>query len=272
MEQQLRALLYNNLEGRKVAFNPVEPEPFDLVDLTRDVTNSTRIYHLRTECVREALAGAKLIVTDSQALADVVRRALPRTAVIALPFGPMRTTGRPVPSLSPVVGLLNHSGEVEMNNAYSLKLLKSLGRKLLIYGRELPGLEADVIPADQFDLFCERIDILLLPSLPGTLNSPTLPLAVMAAGNAAVLADNAPGYYNLDAATGVQILPHDSDAWRLRLDILESQPVKLRTMQTRNRAFATRLNRESYTRMAMFQAQYVVPPQPPIRGCGCKKG
>src|SRR5512134_2559988 len=89
MESQLRTILYQQLSDRKVAFNPVEPEPFDLVDLTRDITNSTRIYHRRTACVREALEGASLIITDSQALAYAVALALPRAIVTAVPFGPV---------------------------------------------------------------------------------------------------------------------------------------------------------------------------------------
>jgi hypothetical protein len=61
MEAFFRSFLYPQtgphevFGGRKVHANPLEPEPFDLVDLTRDVTNTTRIYHLRTECVRESL-------------------------------------------------------------------------------------------------------------------------------------------------------------------------------------------------------------------------
>ena len=93
METHLRANLYQH-RGRAVAFNPLEPEPFDLVDLSRDVTNATRIYHLRTECVREALEGACLIITDSQPLAGVVQRVLPRSPVVALPFGYFSPTGR----------------------------------------------------------------------------------------------------------------------------------------------------------------------------------
>jgi hypothetical protein len=138
LESYFRAKLYRQLDKRQVAYNPVEPEPFDLVDLTRDITNSTRIYHKRTACVREALEGASLIVTDSQALAYAVALALPRAIVTAAPFGSVQATslgsGQP-----PVVGLLNHTGEMEMNNRYALKLLKALNLPLLIYGETLPG-------------------------------------------------------------------------------------------------------------------------------------
>lgn len=266
METQLRALLYNQFAERQVAFNPLEPEPFDLVDLTRDVTNATCIYHLRTECVREALEGASLIVTDNQPLADVVRHVLPRVRAIAIPFGAVNVV-REVHE-QPVVGLLNHSGEVEMNNTYALSLLKALERPLLIYGHSLPGLEAEV--TEDFEQFAARCDILLLPSLPGAINSITLPLALMSAG-VALIAHNAPGYYNLDAATGVQLLPNDADAWRWMLSNLESQPAKLNAMQERNRAFAVRLNRESLQRASMFIAQSALPRPPLSEGCGCTK-
>ncbi len=274
METQLRALLYSQLEGRNVAFNPVEPEPFDLVDLTKDVTNSTRIYHLRTECLREALDGANLIVTDSQPLANAVKRVLPKTLVIAIPFGMLRTAGRTdAPGNPPVVGLLNHDGDVEMNNTYALKLLKSLDRPLLIYGHALPATEGRAEVEENFNTFAAKCDILLLPSLPGALNSTTLPLAMMSAGTA-ILAHNAPGYYDLDAATGVQLLPASRDpaVWQRILASLEAQPAKLRTMQERNRAYAKRLNQESYQRLIAISSQLTNRPRQPLsEGCGCDK-
>lgn len=272
METELRALLYNQLEGHQVAFNPLEPEPFDLVDLTRDVTNSTRIYHLRTECVREALAGAAVIVTDNPPLAEVVRRVLPRTVIMALPFGQMpatlRSTRRGAVARTGdelTVGLLNHNGDVELSNVHHRKLLKQL-QPGLVYGRALPGLDAEV--EEDFKAFCSRCDILLLPSLPGAINSMTLPLAAMAAG-CAVLAHNAPGYYDLDAATGVQILPNELEAWRSMLVALVAQPAKVRAMQERNQAFAARLNRESLQRAGLLLAGPLPHGPAPAGDCGC---
>jgi glycosyltransferase involved in cell wall biosynthesis len=269
METQLRALLYQQLRECKVAYNPIEPEPFDLVDLTRDITNSTRIYHKRTACVREALEGASLIVTDSQALAYAVALALPKTIVTALPFGPF-TVADVTPNPAPVVGLLNHTGEMEHNNHYALKLLKSLKRELLVYGEALHGIEGEVIAKENFGAFAAKCDILLMPSMPGVINSTTLPLTLMA-GNTAILAHNAPGYYELSAATGVQFLPNDAKTWRERLAALESQPAKLKAMHERNKAFAQRLNRESYSRLALFADQFVRAPAPLTERCGCAK-
>lgn len=269
VEAPIRAHLYTQLDGRRVAFNPVEPEPFDLVDLTKDVTNSTRIYHLRTECLREALAGANLIVADSQPLANAVRRVLPRTVVATLPFGINQGAVPAKSNEQPVVGLLNHASDVEMNNAYALKMLKSLGRELLVYGRALPGLKGDV--EEDFAAFCARCDILLLPSLPGIINSTTLPLAVMSVGNIAILAHNAPGYYDLDAATGVQLLPNDPAAWQGMLNSLESNPAKLRAMQERNRAYAKRLNRDSFARLKPIVEGLSAPQPAGDCGCGTRK-
>lgn len=267
MESYFRAKLYRQLDKRQVAYNPVEPEPFDVVDLTRDITNSTRIYHKRTACVREALEGASLIVTDSQALAQAVALALPKAMVTAMPFGPVRAislgSGQP-----PVIGLLNHTGEMEHNNHYALKLLKSLKRPLLVYGETLPGLDVETV--ENFDQFAVACDILLLPSMPGVINSTTLPLSLMAS-NTAILAHNAPGYYELSAATGVQLLPNQAKAWRERLAALESQPAKLKAMHERNKAFATRLNRESYSRLAYVADQFVAPPPRLSEDCGCAK-
>ncbi|MCK6625515.1 MAG: hypothetical protein L6R45_10110 [Anaerolineae bacterium] len=278
METHIRSILYQQLSGRRVAFDPQEPEPFDLVDLTRDVTNATRIYHRRTECVREALEGASLIVTDSQPLAGVVKQILPRAIVMALPFGRMKDEGGRMTeenfhpsSFIPhpfTVGLLNHTGEMMLNNHYALKLLKSLDRELVVYGEALPGIEGEV--KQNFGEFAAMCDILLLPSLPGALNSTTLPLSLMA-GNTAILASNAPGYWELDAATGVQLLPNDPAAWRAVLTNLEAQPAKLRAMHERNQAFANRLNRESYSWLAFFADQFISPPAPVKEDCGCTK-
>jgi glycosyltransferase involved in cell wall biosynthesis len=271
MESQLRTILYQQLSDRKIAYNPVEPEPFDLVDLTRDITNATRIYHQRTECVREALGGASLIVADSHSLANAVQQVLPRSIVVALPFAPLYVTPtQPNPEV--VVGLLNHSGEMEQNNQYALKLLKALKQPLMIYGRELPGIEGEV--KEDFNEFAALCDILLLPSLPGALNSTTLPLALMGS-KTALLAHNAPGYASLAAATGVQLLPGDPAAWHSMVANLVSQPAKLKVMQERNQAYAVRQNRGSYAHLAQLAGQFTTPP-PSLRsqtgeGCGCAK-
>ncbi|MBE7553192.1 MAG: hypothetical protein HS126_19145 [Anaerolineales bacterium] len=275
MESQLRASLYKQLPGdRKVAFNPIEPEPFDLVDLTQDVTNSTRIYHSRTGCVREALGGASLIVADSHSLAQAVQAVLPRSVVVALPFAPLYVTPPqpnpevvvPLRGLRSVVGLLNHTGEMEMNNQYALKLLKALKQPLLVYGRELPGIEGEV--KEDFGEFAALCDIVLLPSLPGALNSTTLPLALMGS-RTALLAHNAPGYASLAAATGVQLLPNDLAAWRALLANLVSQPAKLKVMQERNQAYAVRQNRGSYAHLAQLAGQFTTPPPLANGDCGC---
>lgn len=283
VESLLRMALYPQtgsrevFDGRHLWANPTEPAPYDLVDLTRDVTNSTRIYHLRTECVREALAGASLIVTDSAALAGVVQQVLPRSPVVALPFGhfsPMATSGLPAVVVGEkqdgfTVGLLNCSPETEMNNLYDLKLLKALDRKLLVYGDEAPN-DLDAESCDDLVAFAARCKVLLLPSLPGAINSPSLPLALMEA-DTVILAHNAPGYYELNAATGVQLLSRDPAAWRNLLAVLESQPAKLRAMQERNRAFALRQNRDSFTRLAALVTQFTAPPSRSSEGCGCAK-
>ncbi|MBE7473126.1 MAG: hypothetical protein DPW09_42770 [Anaerolineae bacterium] len=282
MDAFFRSMLYPQtgihevFGGRKVHANPVEPEPFDLVDLTRDITNATRIYHRRTECVREALAGASLIVTDSQALAQAVQQVLPRSPVVALPFGHFSPLpGEKLPAGEKTegftIGLLNHSPEMEMNNLHHLKLLKALDREILLFGEALAGLDAEV--TSEWAGFAARCDVLLLPSLPGAINSPTLPLALMETGTA-ILAHNAPGYYDLDAATGVQLLGRDPAAWRKLLDTLEHNPAKLQAMQERNRAFALRQNRESFVRLAGLVPQFTASlrlPAPTSADCGCAK-
>lgn len=268
MEKIVRSYLYAHLE-RQVAFNPLEPEPFDIVDLTKDVTNLTRIYHLRTECVREALAGAALIVADSPALATAVRSALPNVALTVLPFGVAPIHPKSWHSGRPMVGLLNHSGDVEMNNRYALPMLGNLDRELLIYGRALPGIEGEV--TEDFADFCRRCDVLLLPSLPGVINSTTLPLALMASG-AAVMAHNAPGYYNLDAASGVQLLPHDPEEWRTYLVRLETRPSVLQAMQERNGVYARKINQDSLARLNPALEYAALHSPATVAGdCGCSR-
>jgi hypothetical protein len=266
-----RASLYAHIGSRSVVYNPVEPGDYDIVDLTRNVTNSTRIYHLQTDCVREALEAANIVITDNQALAQAVRAVLPRASVSALPYGYMRPidpSRRTQKKLR--VGLLNHSEEMEANNSFALKMLHELDRPLFIYGERLNGFEVDTLfPVDDFEGFCMTCDVLLLPSVPAELNSPTLPLAAMSGGYMAILATNAPGYYGLDAATGVQLLPDDVSFWRDRLDVLEQQPMRLLAMQTRNQVFAHRLNRESFSRLAGMLVDPVGPRPALSEDCGC---
>jgi hypothetical protein len=207
-------------------------------------------------------------VTDSQVLAQVVQQVLPHAPVVALPFGHFSPIGEKEGGFT--VGLLNHSPEMVQNNLYNRKLLKSLDRELLLFGGALAGLAERAEVTSEWAEFAARCDVLLLPSLPGVINSPTLPLALMESGTA-ILAHNAPGYYGLNAATGVQLLGREPAAWRHMLAVLEEQPAKLRTMQERNRAFALRQNRESFTRLAGLVSQFVTPGSSLSEGCGYQK-
>jgi hypothetical protein len=157
---------------------------------------------------------------------------------------------------------------MEYNNHYALKLLKALNRPMVVYGQPLPGLDVETV--ENFGQFAVMCDILLLPSMPGVINSTTLPLSLMSS-HTAILASNAPGYYELSAATGVQLLPNQAKLWRECLAALESQPAKLKAMRERNKAFAARLNRESYSRLAYFADQFMRTPAPLAEGCGCAK-
>jgi hypothetical protein len=271
MNNQSRASLYAHIGERSVVYNPEAPGEFDIVDLSRDMTNSTRIYHTNTDCVREALEAANLVVTDNQALAQAVRLALPRAHVTALPYGymaPIEPGKRKGKDLC--VGVLNHSAEMVMNNSFALKMLHELERPLIVYGERLNGFDVDTLfPDDDFRGFCAACDVLLLPSAPAELNSPTLPLAAMSSGNIAILATRAPGYYGLDAATGVQLLPDDVSFWRDRLEVMEQQPMRLKAMHQRNQAFAHRLNRESFSRLAGLLVEPAGPRPPLSEDCGC---
>jgi hypothetical protein len=55
------------------------------------------------------------------------------------------------------------------------------------------------------------------------------------------------------------------------IDNLAAQPAKLKTMQERNRAFATRINRESYNRLPALLNLPPIPRSPLSEGCGCQK-
>ena len=266
MEINLRTTLYARFLDRKVAFNPVEPEPFDIVDLTIDVTNSTRIYHERTECVREALAGASLVITDNQPLADAVRRVIPYAPVIALPYGPAVTPH--IRNETPVVGLLNHDDDYEMNNLFGVDIIKGLSQPVVVYGRALAGVSLEII--EDFDTFCHRCDILFLPSLPGAINSITLPLAAMGSGMA-ILAS--PSYYSLDAATGVKLISStDPDAWQKNLDRISANQNVLRSMQERNAAFSARITLDTWRKVEPLLIRFPAGPSKPLsKDCGCDK-
>jgi hypothetical protein len=110
MEDKIRSLLY---EGTKLnpLFNPVEgvediPSPL-VIDLTRDVTNLTRIYHPNTDAVRELLVKAEAVVCDTEALAGIARK-FTKALVVVAPFG---FCSRPDIDNEFTIGLLNHGPE-----------------------------------------------------------------------------------------------------------------------------------------------------------------
>jgi len=248
MEEQIRTQLYRNLDWKPV-FNPKKgiskpPSPL-VVDLTIDVSNSSRQYHLKTEKVRQLLSQADLIVCDTERMVHTIKKHA-KTLVTAAPFGACGA-GDKDDEKGIRVGLLHHSADTELNNMGNRKLLKALGEEFLIFGGPIDGIEGEVI--EDFNQFAARCDILLLPSIINSINSTTMPISAMMAGTA-VIARNSGGYCNLDGASGTFLIPTDSPAdWKNRIEFVRSDPRRLEQFKQFNTKYAKAVSSDSVAKL-----------------------
>lgn len=239
-EQKIRQLLYTSRDWLRPAFNPEEPCGANVVDATYDISNHTRIYHEKTNEVREFLKD-KFVVTDTPQLAGVLGEFAKKAT--SAPFG--HTTARDIEGPF-TVGLLNHDDDYQMANEWGGLILKRMDRTLLVYGKKL-DLDFEQEVTEDFDDFAGRCDVLLLPGIPQTLTSVTLPLSVMMA-TTAVLASPGGSWYTLNAAAGVYLMSNDRkdwQAWKGFVGALERQPRKLALMKERNLYFTRSINAQS---------------------------
>lgn len=237
--QKIRSLLYEKFALHPL-YNPVGiGEESNIIDLTFDVSNYTRLYHNETEAVRGLLSKADMVVTDTPQLASVISQFGKK--VVAIPFA--HTIARDIHGEF-TVGVLNHDDDTDMANIWAQNILRRIDRNILVYGAELnvKGIEQEV--TENFKDFAGRTDILLLPGIPQSITSITLPLSVMMSG-AAVLASNGGSWAFLNSAAGVVIMSPDRKdfrLWKRFIDGLEKEPRKLITMKERNLLYVQRVN------------------------------
>jgi hypothetical protein len=243
MEEKLRSLLYEGSRLQPV-FNPMEapkelPDPL-VIDLTRDVTNYTRLYHTETDTIRELLAKADAVVTDTEKQAAVIRQ-FTSALTIVCPFG--FTTAKDLDN-ELTIGILNYTDEQEMANKTNRKLLKGLNESFLVFGQPLDFENEGEVIEDDFDQFAGRCDVLVLPGTRHIIPSLTMPLSAMMAGTV-VLTTNE--YHALNVAAGVFILPTTRKVkpWKNYLKNFEKNIRQLESLKQFNTKYAKRVNSES---------------------------
>jgi len=256
MKSKIRSLLYHQTK-LKPAFNPMDvpedmPTP-SVIDLTLDVTNTSRIYHPNTEQVREYISYADAIVCDTQAQASIVKMyRQPSKPVIIAPFG--FSPRKDVDNGEFTVGIMNHEPDDELNNASqsSRKIIEKLGYRYLVYGSPL-GEAEEQVTTDDFEDFAARCDVILLTSLRDSVNDLTLPLSAMLAGSILVAPNNG-GYNALRAASGVFFLESNRiKDWKTLLSSIESQPIKLQTLKDFNVKYARNISSESLSLISRLE-------------------
>jgi hypothetical protein len=253
---KIRSFLYEAFPSIEPIFNPqVGDEMGNIVDLTFDVSNHTKFYHERTDEVRALLAGCAAVVTDNPQLAQVIQQFNRRS--IAVPFGYTSARDASGPF---TVGILNHDDDTNMANTWASKILKAIDRPLLVYGYELNSSRIEQVVTEDFDEFAGRCDVLLLPGIPQSITSLTLPLATMMAGTV-VLASNGGSWYSISAAAGVVLMPpgrKEFRPWKAYLDAMEREPRKVEVMKQKNVAYVQNVNASS-RRIIGNLAQRLVP-------------
>ncbi|MCP4709972.1 MAG: hypothetical protein GY869_15215 [Planctomycetes bacterium] len=234
----IRKHLYTNEPQLNVVFNPleaVEVEKPYVVDLTIDIGATAKT---------QTLKNADYIVVDNEQFAYVVRKTLPTVKVAVLPFG--YCEARPInPDDALKYAILNCDAQTQLNNAVQKRMLRAVCKDTvaLVYGESLEGIECEVI--EDFNEFAARADILILPSLDKSLNSISLPLAVMLA-ETTVLCNLDRGYYSLSMSAGVfPVYKRTAKAWKRILSLLERDIHKLRAAQRLGKSFARQKSDES---------------------------
>jgi glycosyltransferase involved in cell wall biosynthesis len=202
--------------------------------------------------MRQLIRTADAVVCDTEQMVSIVRR-YSGTLAFSAPFGHSRKLS--VQNESIRVGLLNHTADMNLNNFGNRQMLKRLKEIFLIYGEPIDGLECEI--ALDFDDFAARCDILLLPSIPNSINSVAYPLSVMYAG-AAVLATNIGGYYSLSPASGVQLVDAKASpkTWADAVAYLQRDGRRLDQLKQFNAKFARRVSEESMVKIRKLEVRF----------------
>lgn len=251
-EKYIRSKMFDTVGFRPAMFDPTQAKHKDIpaplvVDITYDVTNTTKIYHKNTTTVREMIAKCDLVTTDTQAMCSLVGN---YTNGYVFPFQYGMSTVKDSDALGGgvQVGILNHNADTKSCNLMNINLLKALDRKLLLFGDPIDGLECEVI--DELDKFASYCDILVLPGDPHLLHSITVPVYMMSS-ETIIVARNVPGYYELQGSAGVQLLDTSSIAiWKDRIARLESDQRRMISLKASNVKRSEYLSTESLRRLS----------------------
>jgi hypothetical protein len=182
-EHKFRLSLYG-YSKLVVAYNPVDslPDPVDIIDLTFDAANRSKINHLNTREVRQALGQAKMVVCDSPTLLNIVKDAGPKK-ITHIPYGHLEAKRVRKVSDDVTFGILNHNDVHLAANSFGRKILNSLKKDLIIYGQAGKlNLSVDCREIDSLIEFCSLVDVVVIVAHPNSLVSPTLPIALQCAG------------------------------------------------------------------------------------------
>lgn len=176
----------------------------EVVDLSADVTNQTRISAFDPAKTVPALKQSKIIFTDSIDLAGVIGKLVQNVPIIPAPYG--YCTAQDM-NTNFVIGILNHDSCSHMNNLGYQELFQATdGYEVLIFGEPFALLpEAEV--TDDLNYFAGKCDILLLPGMPQYPSPIAVPLSVMMAETAVITLPESLGYRNLTQAAGVVTIP-----------------------------------------------------------------
>ena len=244
MEEKISSLLYES-SGLRPLFNPMEssedhvPSPL-VVDMTVDIANHSRLYHTHTEEVRELLAQAQAVVTDSERMSQLARK-YTKGLVVAAPWGWTTVQDRETPF---TIGLLNYNEEQEVINKQLRKFFKGLKQPLLAYGQPLDWFDNEDNRATQdWEMFAGEVDVLLLVGSQHVIPSLTLPISAMMSG-AVVLATK--DYSLLAPASGTFIMPSlEPRLWAGEIKKFEQNLRRLGSLKQLNANYARQISKES---------------------------
>ena len=183
LESSLRKSLYAHTK-LKVDFNLSDclQDECQIIDLTFDAANKTRINHFNTREVREELGRAKLVVCDSPTLMELLKDAGPRK-LSYIPYGHLEAKRARKVNDEIVFGLLNHNDVYLAANGFGRKVLNGLGRDLVVYGQSKAlNLQVECTDVESLAEFATLVDMVLIPAHPLALISPTIPIALQGVG------------------------------------------------------------------------------------------
>lgn len=246
----LRKRLYQD-SGLNVLYDPIQANEEsgvpDIIDLTWDVSNTLQISHKKTDEARALLNQAKIVVCDNPVLADAVRRYAKLTTQIH--YGYLYAAHTRKQSDPVRFGLLHHDDLHQFANLSAYEdVLKPLGLDYIVYGEEdeygLSFDDREVKYTTSLGDFIAQVDVVLLPAVPDSPISTSLPLALMGAG-LAIIATKTASLYPISRPTGYTTVEGGFEAWFKAVAAYTEDTRLLAGSQERNAAYALQKQAEA---------------------------